>query len=320
MTEKRKTLQRAGVRRRHAVSLTAAIAGIFGVAGNAAAFQFDTNEDWQVRWDNTVSYNLGFRAKSIDPGIGNNPVFSESDYKFPKSGDVVTNRIANLTEFDAVFKRNFGARLSASMWKDFAYNNENVANNPANSALGSYSSGKYSSFTRRYYKEGAQLLDAFVFANFDLNDQPSSIRVGRVTQFWGNTQFFGTQGINYSQNAADNIKALTSPGTQAKELAIPRAQILFQTQLTEKVSLAAQYFAEFEPSRNTTGGTYMGAAGFLFDGPDRLFGAVPRSEDLKPKDGFKSDFGVKLGWTPVPGGGISDFTSVNSPRRRPGRL
>src|SRR5690606_12028933 len=57
----------------------------------------------------------------------------------------------------------------------------------------------------------------------------------------------------------------------------------------------------------TTGGTYLGSAGFLFDGPDQMLGAIPRSKNLEPKDGFHSDFGVKVGWTPVAGGGNFGF-------------
>lgn len=47
-----------------------------GVSGQSMAFPIDAGSDWQVRWDNSLLYNLGFRAQSIDDGIGNNPFFS----------------------------------------------------------------------------------------------------------------------------------------------------------------------------------------------------------------------------------------------------
>ena len=273
-----------------------------GVVGQAAAFSIDTNPDWQVRWDNSVLYNLGFRAQGIKDGIGNNPFFSESDYKFADRGDVVTNRVSNLSEFDAVYKDKYGIRISGSIWKDFAYNDDEVKNNPGlpQALWGSYSSGNYSNYTKRYYRQGGEFLDAFVFANFNLAGRPSSIRVGRLTQYWGNAQFYGGLGINYAQNPSDSIKGLTAPGSKAKELALPRAQILLQTGLTDTLSLAAQVFGEFRPNRLPEGGTFLGTVGFGLRGADRVAVApsvfVPRGDDVKPSAG--DDWGVKLAWAP----------------------
>jgi len=272
-----------------------------GISGQSMAFPIDAGPEWQVRWDNSVLYNLGFRAQNIKDSIGNNPFFSESDYKFPDRGDVVTNRISNLSEFDAVYMNKYGMRVSGSVWRDFAYDDD-VKNNPAIQAAqgGSYSSGKYSNYTKRYYKQGGEFLDAFVFANFKLADQDASIRLGRLTQFWGNTFFYGGLGVSYSQNPSDGIKGLTSPGSKAKELTIPRAQILLQTGLTDTLSLAAQVFGEFRPNRLPEGGTFLGTIGFGLRGADQVALApgfvVPRGNDVEPSAG--DDWGVKLAWAP----------------------
>ena len=279
------------------------IVGILGGVNQAAAFSFDTGSDWKVRWDNSVLYNLGFRAQNIKDGIGNSPnFFNEADYKFPNRGDVVTNRISNLSEFDAVYQGKYGVRVSASVWKDFAYNNDSINHNPAipPSDWGANSSGSYSNYTKRYYRQGGEFLDAFVFSNFDLAGRQASVKVGRLTQFWGNALFYGGLGINYGQNPSDSIKALTAPGTQAKELALPRAQLLFQTSLSDTVSVAAQVFGEFRPNRLPEGGTFLGGIDFGFQGPDRFAAAggffVPRGNDVKPSAG--DDWGLKLAWAP----------------------
>jgi len=273
-----------------------------GMAGQAAAFNIDAGPEWSIRWDNSVLYNLGFRAQNIKDGIGNNPFFSESDYKFSDRGDIVTNRISNLSEFDAVYMDKYGVRVSGSVWKDFAYNDDSVENNPGlpQALFGSYSSGHYSNYTKRYYRQGGEFLDTFVFANFNLAGRTSSIRVGRFTQYWGNAQFYGGLGINYGQNPSDGIKGLTSPGSKAKELTIPRAQILLQTGLTDTLSLAAQVFGEFRPDRKPEGGTFLGTVGFGLRGADRVAVApgtfVPRGNDIKPSAG--DDWGVKMTWAP----------------------
>ena len=269
------------------------ILGMAGFTGTAYGFQAYSSDDWAIHWDNTVQYNLGMRVDDADDRIINNPAFHESDSKFPDRGDIVTNRFSVLSELDVIYKRDFGLRISGSAWRDFAYDDD-VEFDPAVMPGGSsYSGNRYDSYTDRYYRSGAQLLDAFLFAFRDNH----SVRLGRLTQFWGNAMFFGAQGINYSQNAADNIKGSASPGTEAKELAIPRAQLLYETQLTDNIGLATQYFLEFEPNRGPEGGTYLGAAGFLWYGPDRMLGGTPRGHDYEP-DNINNNFGLKLSWTP----------------------
>ena len=278
------------------------VALTLGMAGQATAFNIDAGPEWSIRWDNSVLYNLGFRAQNINDRIGNNPFFSESDYKFSDRGDIVTNRISNLSEFDAVYMDKYGVRVSGSVWKDFAYNDDSSENHPGLSQAlwSSNSSGNLSNYTKRYYRQGGEFLDAFVFANFDLAGRASSIRVGRLTQFWGNAQFYGGLGINYGQNPSDGIKGLTSPGSKAKELTIPRAQILLQTGLTDTLSMAAQVFGEFRPNRLPEGGTFLGTVGFGLRGADRVAVApgffVPRGNDIEPSAG--DDWGVKLAWAP----------------------
>ncbi|CAM2169621.1 DUF1302 family protein [Paraburkholderia sacchari] len=291
-------------RRVRATAIRVAVSTLFLHCVAAHAFQFQTDPDWEIHWDNTVAYNLGMRAQGINPAIGNNPLFSESDYKFKNAGDIVTNRVSDLTEFDAVYRNDFGMRVSASFWKDFAYGG-GVANNPGQaapgipySALGSYAGNHYGSYTERYYQQGGELLDAFVFKHFSINGEPASLKVGRLTQYWGNALIFGTQGINYGQNASDGIQGAATPGTQAKQLAIPRGQVLFETQLTPTTAFAAQYFFEYAPSRFPEGGTYLGTDGFVFNGPNQLFGSIPRGSDVEPTNGFHNDYGLKFTWSP----------------------
>jgi hypothetical protein len=269
----------------------------------AAAVELPLDPDWTINWDNTIKYNLGVRAQGINPGIGNNPVFAESDYKFPKAGDVVTNRISDLSEFDAVYQNKYGFRISASIFKDFAYGN-GVNTNPGDfapgvpySSLFSYQDNRFTSYTKRYYQQGVQLLDAFAFGRFDIGGKSTTIKLGQLTQYWGNALFFGSQGISYSQNASDGIKGSSQPGSLAKEIALPRLQALISTQITEKFSVEAQYFLHSAANLNPEGGTYLGTAGFLFSGPQFIGGSIPRGPDLSPSN-TNPNFGFKASWSP----------------------
>ena len=51
-----------------------------GMLQNASATSIDTgNPDIQVRWDNTIRYNLGYRVESQDDTIIGNPNFDDGD-------------------------------------------------------------------------------------------------------------------------------------------------------------------------------------------------------------------------------------------------
>lgn len=285
------------------------------------AFQFNTPTDWQVQWDNTLRYNLGFRVKDVDNRIGNNPSFHQSDYKFSDSGDVVTNRVSLLSELDVVYQRRMGMRVSVSGWKDFAYDDK-AETNPGEfapgvpySALQSYRNGRYSSWTDRYFRQGGEVLDAFVFNNFEVADKPVYLRAGQYTEYWGGTLFFPFQAISYSQGALDVTKLATSPGTEAKEAFLPRPQIGLTAQLSDQWAVSAQYFLGFDPNRTPDGGTFLGGADFLWQGPDFLATPVtipglgtfvsrlPHGRDSEPED-INDNYGLRAMWTPSDGSGV----------------
>jgi hypothetical protein len=181
---------------RRSVISSAALVACAALGTTATAVEIDAGPDWAVRWDNTISYNLGVRAQGINDNIGNHPMFAAQDYSY-KRGDVVTSRVSDLMEFDAQNKAGWGARASASLFKDFAFH-DGVRTNPGElapgtpySSLGAYTNNEFSSYTKRYYKQGAELLDAFVFSNFKLGDRDASVLAGRLTKYWGNSVFFG---------------------------------------------------------------------------------------------------------------------------------
>ena len=91
-------------------ALCAAIASLFVLPMAAHAFEIDAgNEDIAIRWDNTVRYNVGVRARGQSSQILGNPNYDDGDRNF-KNGSIVTNRADLLSEFDFVYQRKFGFR------------------------------------------------------------------------------------------------------------------------------------------------------------------------------------------------------------------
>ncbi len=283
--------------RRSALAVAAALAAL--AASNAQAFKIETGDpDGEIRWDNTVKYNLGMRMQARDPALHNSATYSSGDHKF-KNGDIVTNRVDVLSELDVVIKQRFGARVSGMAWYDAAYNDKEETN--PNNVVGGhnfYPGGRYSDTVKRYYTKSGELLDAFIFGRIDVGDVPINVKFGRHTNYWGESLFSPIHGVSYSQGPVDFRKALATPGIEAKELFLPLNQISAQAQINDTVSVAAQYFLEWAPYRLPEGGTYLAGFDFTFAGGTDLFGTPYLGDRHSNKPGNRGSWGINTKLTP----------------------
>jgi hypothetical protein len=281
--------------------------------GMAQAYQIDAGPDWDVNLDNTLMYTLGWRAEKRDQFIANHAFFAESDYKFNR-GDTVTNRLQDFVEFQGVYKKTMGFRVSGSAWNDWAYNDYVKTNpNPAFSTFLSYPNGHYSDFTKRYHIQGGEILDAFVFANAKLGETPTYAKVGKLTQYWGNAFFFGFSNIGYSQSPVDYIKGFSQPGSEVKELFLPRKQVLLAADLNTELSVAMQYFFQWEPNRYPEGGTHLAPFDIAYGGPQTggalagSFGGPVSAGNINAPKNNNQNYGLKVAWSPDWAGGELGF-------------
>lgn len=94
-------------------ALCIAIAAALMVPSLAGAFEVDTgNEDLTVRWDNTIRANVSIRAEAQDKDILANPNYDDGDRNFDQGH--MFARVDLLSEFDVVWKRSVGFRVSAA--------------------------------------------------------------------------------------------------------------------------------------------------------------------------------------------------------------
>jgi hypothetical protein len=146
----------------------AAVAALLN--GPASAGQIDVgNPEAELRFDNTIRYNAGWRMEKRDQVLADTWGLQGGEYKFDK-GDLVTNRIDLLTELDFVYKKSYGFRVSGASWYDAAYDNK-VNGNPAYQAAGlgtAYPGNVYTHAVSRYYLHSAEVLDAFAFGRVNL--------------------------------------------------------------------------------------------------------------------------------------------------------
>lgn len=76
--------------------------------------------------------------------------------------------------------------------------------------------------------------------------------------------------VSYSQAPLDGRKAVSNPGIETREIFLPLTQLSAQAQVTDRLSLAAQYFFEWDTTRAPEGGTYLASADVALEGPNQL--------------------------------------------------
>lgn len=298
--------------RRRALSSAVACAAMM-TASAGWAMQFDTgNSDLEVRWDNTLKYNVMLRVEDQDKDVtaSESPApFDDANLAFDTG--VVSNRADLLSELELVWKQNFGFRVSAAGWYDHAYsgdsdhpgvNKDFRVNGHYTDTWGSLTvpPGQFNDYADDMAYKGGELLDAFVFANFHVGGGEGSVRLGRHTLYWGQSLFASgaTNGIAGAMAPIDQAKGLGVPGSEAKELFLPTGKLSGSFQINSNLSLVGYYSFEWEPTRYPAPGSYFALFEISMDQAEYLT-LIPGEVDpatgalLSPRTGFVQNSSVE---------------------------
>ena len=292
-----------------------ALAAMLASTG-AHAMELDMGEsDWQVRFDNTIKGGLMYRTENADPALVDSfrllvpgvPAsafpqalnFNAGNDNFRDRG-VVSKRVDLLSEFDAVYRKDFGLRLSAAGWYDAAYRGKTEATDPFN---GQFPTNEFPSDARKLAGHKAEMLDAFVFGAWELGSgRRLSLRLGRHALQYGESLFFGDNGIARAQGPVDIFKLLSSPNAQFKEIIRPVPQVSGQFQITPEVSIGAYAQFRWEADRLPPAGSYFSTSNIIWGSSLPEFLNIPNlgsfllqsSGNRDAKD--SGQFGVQLKW------------------------
>lgn len=112
---------------------------------------------------------------------------------------------------------------------------------------------------------GAQILDAFVYHNYSIMDQPGSVRLGKQVVSWGESTF-----IRNSINEINpiDVSAFRRPGAEIKEGLIPVNMFYVSQSLTENLSMEGFYQLEWDQTVVDNCGTFFSQADVAADGCD----------------------------------------------------
>ena len=268
----------------------------------AHALELDSGDpDTKIRLDFTPKYSMAYRMQDASTDL--TPTGNENDGNLNFAKGLISNRADLLTEFD-FSHRNWGVRVSHTAWYDAMYmrGNANDGTKGVNNAS-SQSANEFVQATRDQHGRGDQLLDAFMYGKGSLGDMPVSARLGRHALQYGESIFFGQNGVAAAQGPVDVAKIMSVPNWQFKEVLLPVEQLSGTLQVAEGVSLGGYYQFKWRPSKIPGVGSYFSNQDYIsggrvyFNAPPSLI--TDSSKDQTPGD--SGQFGVQMRWAPIGG-------------------
>jgi hypothetical protein len=220
-----------------------------------------------LRWINTLRYSAALRLEGVNAAALADPNADDSERNF-RSG-FVSNRadlVSQLNlDFDAV-----GAELSGAAWLDTLYLRRTGNDSPATLNTLSRGPDRFAAGVRARHGRRAELLTGFVHGRGKIGGVPAALRIGRSHLQWGESLFFADNGIAAGQTPIDAVKALSIPGSRAKEVFMPVAQAWAGLQPRPGLALEAYYQFEWRKTRLPGAGSYFSTADFIDAGGERL--------------------------------------------------
>lgn len=264
----------------------------------AQAFQFGGSNDFSGSLNTTVSYGTRWRMQDRDEaiiGIANGGTaysVNGDDGNLNYDKGLVSNVITITPELLLEYK-NIGTFIRGTYFYDFELMDNDTARTPLSQAALDQAGEK------------GELLDAYVFGNWDINDKPLDVRLGNQVLNWGESTFI-QGGIN-SINPI-NVNLLRVPGASLREALKPVPRLWASLGATDALSLEAFYQTNWEETIIDPVGTYFSSSDLAGDGAEKVvlgFGsfpdnpafpgtAVPKGETREAEDG--GEYGLALNY------------------------
>lgn len=240
-----------------AVSLATAL------AAPAAAITFNMGEV-EGSFDSSLSVGASWSTAKRDKRfIGN----ANGGTGFTQTGDDGRLNFKRGDSFSKIFKglhdlelryKDSGLFVRGKYWYDFKLHDQSLRHPDPNKRRISNDGRKEGAKTR-----GAEILDAFIFQNYMIGDQPGTVRLGKQVVSWGESTFI-MNSIN-SINPID-VSAFRRPGAELKEGLIPVNMFYVSQSLTDQLSAEAFYQIGWKQTVVDNCGTFFSSADVAANG------------------------------------------------------
>ncbi|WP_339539987.1 DUF1302 domain-containing protein [Pseudomonas sp. RA_5y_Pfl1_P24] len=251
-----------------AVSLASTLAGpAFGVSFNIGEIEgsFDSSLSVGASWS-TAKPNQDLIGVN-NGGNGLSQTSDDGHLNF-KRGETFSKIFKGIHDLELKYG-DTGVFVRGKYWYDFELQDE---------------SREFKDISNSNRKEGAkssggQILDAFIYHNYSIADQPGNVRFGKQVVSWGESTFIGG-GIN-SINPID-VSAFRRPGAEIKEGLIPVNMFYVSQTLTDNLSAEAFYQLEWDQTVTDNCGTFFSQPDVISDGCDNNLRVLNKRSRISP--------------------------------------
>jgi len=203
--------------------------------------------DLEANLDSQISLGQSWRAGDSSELVTSDANKDDGDEHYSKK-DTFSQIFKGSHDLQVSFQ-NYGAFVRGKYWYDAELKNDDALDDSDNHDLAKFS--------------GAEILDAFVYGEFEFFDMPLDVRLGKQVLNWGESTFF-SGGVN-SINAYD-LSAFRRPGAEIKEGLIPINMAFASVGLTENLSAEAFYLLDFHETVTEGCGTYFSTNDYQAEG------------------------------------------------------
>lgn len=259
-----------------------AFAGILPllVAAHAQAVEFSfADNEVAGSIDTTLSYGQLWRVQGQDKS--NNDINTNDGNRNFDTG--LVSEVFKITSDLEVTYRNYGAFVRGTAFYDTQImdkrNDYYSANDPVQPSQNFPKDDSFTYETRHKAGRDAQILDAYVYGNWDLAEMPVTARLGRQVFNWGEGVFY-RGGIN-TTNPVDAAK-FRLPGAELKEVLVPVEALNFNIGLSDNLSLETFYQFNWKETAIDPVGTYFSETDLFADGGNTAYTEQPALAALRP--------------------------------------
>lgn len=233
------------------------------LAAPAMAINFNIGEI-EGSFDSSLSVGASWSTASRDKkfignangGTGYTQTGDDGRLNF-KKGDSFSKIFKGLHDLELRYKDS-GLFVRGKYWYDFKLHDQNLRHPDPDKRHISNRGRKEGAKTR-----GAEILDAFLFHNYMIGDQPGTVRLGKQVVSWGESTFI-MNSIN-SINPID-VSAFRRPGAELKEGLIPVNMFYVSQSITDRLSAEAFYQLSWKQTVVDNCGTFFSSADVAADG------------------------------------------------------
>lgn len=289
----------------------------------AMSLQVISQQDLTIAVDTTLTVGTSWRASAIDYNqVGSENAIAAGHATHHRhnssAGDNANLRFKKDSVFSQVYKgvvdiqaeyKDHGAFLRGKYFYDDA-----IVKGDGGTDLPAYYPQDNSGDPMEPRQEdgkGGEILDAFIWTNWNIFKKSVQVRAGKQVINWGEGVLFAN-GIN-TANPVD-VSALLTPGAELKEALIPVKMLHFSLGITDSLRAEGFYQFEWEKTRLPPCGTFFnttdlvgpgcsvgvygfgrepGLQGFNPDDPNQDVFRLARGADIRPDDGDEFGFSTK---------------------------